>query len=64
MPDGWRDAFPVDDAAPSIGMWRGWGKMFLIRQKRTIGIDPSERLHDSAAARGLSLPTHDPTAHA
>lgn len=64
MPDGWQDAFPVDDAAPSIGMWRGWGKMFLIRQKRTIGIDPSERLHDSAAARGLSLPTHDPTAHA
>lgn len=56
LPEGWRAQFPTDPNAPSIGMWRGWGKLFLIREKRQIGLDPSERLHDSAITRGLEFP--------
>lgn len=56
LPEGWRDRFPADAEAPSVGMWRGFGKMFLIRHKRVVGEDPSERLHESAIQRGLTLP--------
>ncbi|RYG89700.1 DUF2235 domain-containing protein [Loktanella sp. IMCC34160] len=48
LPDGWRDRFPCDVAAPSIGTWRGWGKLFLSRRRRIVGRDPSERLHVTA----------------
>ncbi len=57
LPDGWRDRFPQDAFAPSTGSLRGWAKLFLLRRRRTVGRDPSERLHPSAAAwkaaRGL-----------
>ena len=58
LPRGWRHRFPVDPGAPSVGTWRGWGKIFWIRAPRVIGNDPSERLHESirdhpAAATGL-----------
>jgi uncharacterized protein (DUF2235 family) len=56
LPEGWRRRFPMDSDGPSVGMWRGWGKMFLIREKRVTGRDPSERIHESAIARGLSFP--------
>ena len=56
MPDGWRRRFPVDPDAPSVGMWRSWSKLFLIREKRIMGQDPSERIHESAIARGLHFP--------
>ncbi|WP_407492753.1 DUF2235 domain-containing protein [Pseudooceanicola sp. MF1-13] len=56
LPEGWRRQFPTDPDAPSIGMWRGWSKLFLIRQKRFVMLDPSERLHESAIARGLTAP--------
>ena len=47
LPDRWRDRFPCDVNAPSIGKWRGWSKLFLIRRKRVVGADPSERIHQS-----------------
>ncbi|MBY6089550.1 DUF2235 domain-containing protein [Pseudooceanicola sp. 502str34] len=56
LPEGWRMRFPRDVNAPSIGTWQGVGKMFLIRGKRVVGRDPSERLHDTALARGLVMP--------
>jgi len=60
MPQGWRAQFPTDPNAPSIGMWKGWSKLFLIREKRQLGLDPSERLHESAVARGLEFPAIAP----
>lgn len=47
LPPGWRERFPTDADAPSVGTWRGWGKAFLLRARREIGADPSERLHAS-----------------
>jgi uncharacterized protein (DUF2235 family) len=47
LPEGWRDRFPQDVNAPSIGSWRGWAKILLTRRKRKIGRDPSERIHES-----------------
>ena len=48
LPAGWRDRFPCDPEAPSVGMNRGWGKLFLARRRRVIGLDPSESLHPTA----------------
>lgn len=47
LPPGWRARFFTDVDAPSVGTWRGWGKIFLIRGRRVALADPSERLHDS-----------------
>jgi uncharacterized protein (DUF2235 family) len=49
LPEGWRDRFPCDPEAPAAGSLRGWGKMFVLRHKRTVGGDPSEQIHVSAA---------------
>ena len=51
LPDGWRARFPCDPAAPSVGTYRGWGKLFLLRRRRRVGRDPSEKLHPTAEAR-------------
>jgi len=48
LPEGWKARFPQDPAAPSIGGWHGWSKIFWRRRPRTIGRDPSERIHPSA----------------
>jgi len=48
LPGDWRARFPCDPAAPSAGSWRGWGKAFLIRGRRMVGRDGSERLHPTA----------------
>lgn len=47
LPAGWRDRFPCDPQAPAVGTWRGFGLWFLYRRRRTVGADPSERLHGS-----------------
>ncbi|WP_054462874.1 DUF2235 domain-containing protein [Phaeobacter sp. 11ANDIMAR09] len=47
LPQDWRMRFSVDPKAPSIGTWQGWGKIFLLRSRRQIGLEPSERLHSS-----------------
>jgi len=55
LPDGWRTRFACDAEAPSVGSWRGWGKLFLSRRRRMVGRDPSEALHASVrrGIRGL-----------
>ena len=62
LPENWRARFPTDIHAPSIGQWRGFAKLFLLRKPRVVGADPSERLHDSALARG-TYPTGAQLAH-
>lgn len=49
LPDDWRDHFPTDHDAPSVGNWRGFGPVFLARSRRTVGEDPSEWIHSSAS---------------
>lgn len=56
LPEGWRARFPTDAQAPSIGTWQGVGKLFLLRKRRVVGADRSERLHETAVARGLRMP--------
>lgn len=51
LPEGWRARFPMDPDAPTVGTWRGWGKYFLARKRRTVGSDPSESIHPSAVGR-------------
>ena len=50
LPADWRARFPCDADAPSVGTWRGWGKLFVLRRARIVGRDRSERLHPSAVA--------------
>ncbi|MEM6659217.1 MAG: DUF2235 domain-containing protein, partial [Pseudomonadota bacterium] len=65
LPDDWRSRFPTDKTAPSVGTWRGWGKIFLLRKHRTVGRDSSEHLHVSVSPDDLpgwvpmpDLPSH------
>ena len=51
LPEGWRARFPTDPDAPSVGTWQGWGKLFLLRRRRVVGLDPSERLHESVTGQ-------------
>ncbi|MFY0679339.1 MAG: DUF2235 domain-containing protein [Thalassovita sp.] len=48
LPDNWQAAFPTNSSAPSVGTWRGWGIVFLLRKRRIVGEDPSETLHCTA----------------
>ncbi|KCV81575.1 hypothetical protein ATO10_11702 [Actibacterium atlanticum] len=59
LPQDWLERFPCDVHAPSIGSFRGWGKMFLLRKKRYVGGDPSESLHSTVTgeSRADSLPS-------
>ena len=47
LPADWRARFPCDAAAPSLGLWRGWAKCFVLRQRRAVGADRSEHVHAS-----------------
>jgi len=47
LPHGWRARFYTDVTAPSVGTWRGWGKIFLLRHRRRVGRDPTEQIHPS-----------------
>lgn len=48
LPSDWRDRFPTDADAPSAGNWRGFGPVFIVRRRRSVGSEPSEWLHPSA----------------
>lgn len=48
LPEGWRARYPCDPEAPMRGTWRGFGAVFLLRRRRTVGRDRSERLHPTA----------------
>ncbi|HEY6918133.1 MAG TPA: DUF2235 domain-containing protein, partial [Tabrizicola sp.] len=50
LPEGWRARYPCDADAPMVGTWRSWGKWFLMRRRRVVGRDRSERLHPTAVA--------------
>ena len=48
LPVGWADRFEQDPKAPSVGLMRGWAKMFVLRKRRKILRDPSEEIHPTA----------------
>jgi hypothetical protein len=50
LPPEWRMRFECDVAAPSVGTWRGWSKLFITRRRRCVGRDRSERLHETVPA--------------
>ncbi|PYE85462.1 DUF2235 domain-containing protein [Pseudoroseicyclus aestuarii] len=52
LPSGWRRRFVQDITAPGCGTWGGWNLLFLSRGRRTVGADPSERLHESVVQEG------------
>ncbi len=56
VPGGWRARFPMDPDTEGVGNWRGWGKYFLARKKRTVGADPSESIHPTAIGRSPRAP--------
>jgi uncharacterized protein (DUF2235 family) len=61
LPEDWRARFPCDPDAPMVGTWRSWGKWFLLRRRRLVGRDRSERLHPTAvAAAGARWPSEQP----
>lgn len=62
LPEGWRDQFPRDASAPSVGTWRSWGKMFLLRKRRLVGADPSEHLHDTVPPERCGTPAANSSA--
>ncbi|WP_299654550.1 DUF2235 domain-containing protein [uncultured Tateyamaria sp.] len=49
LPEGWPERFPQDVSAPSMGSFVGLGKWLVTRKARTVGCDPSERVHPSVA---------------
>lgn len=53
LPKGWKDRFPMDVNAPSMGNWRGYGSLFITRRSRVVGQDPSEHLHESIKHRAV-----------
>ena len=62
LPEGWRERFPCDPQAPMVGTWMAWGKIFLLRRRRAVGRDRSERLHPSAASVPASAARWRPAA--
>lgn len=58
LPPHWRSRYLTDSRAPSIGTMRGWSSLFVLRHRRVLGQDRSERVHPTALpqARMLGLP--------
>ncbi len=54
LPESWQRRFPVHPNAPSSGMNRRWGRLFVLRKRRKPGRDRSERVHPSAVAHPLA----------
>ncbi|MFK7837065.1 MAG: DUF2235 domain-containing protein [Sulfitobacter sp.] len=51
LPEGWRGRYECDAMAPARGTWRGHGRFLMTRKKRKVGLDISERVHESVRAR-------------
>ncbi|MEP1352463.1 MAG: DUF2235 domain-containing protein [Tateyamaria sp.] len=49
LPQGWSEGIVQDSTAPSTGTFRGFGRWFITRRPRKVGLDPSERVHPSVA---------------
>ncbi len=60
LPEDWRARLPCDAAAPMVGTWMAWGKLFLRRRRRVVGRDASESLHPTAATRQGAAPRWHP----
>jgi uncharacterized protein (DUF2235 family) len=60
LPEDWQARFEMDADAPSVGSWRGWGKIFWFRRKRRVGLDMSERLHESVDDRQIIRSSAEP----
>lgn len=60
LPPDWQEQFPCDPDAPRMGTWHGIGKLFLIRSKRVVCADPSERLHHTAEQDAQDQPVARP----
>lgn len=63
LPDGWRDRFPCDPAAPMLGPYAGVAKLFFYREPRAVRPSRGDVLHDSIAARRGALPDYAPRAY-
>lgn len=50
LPGNWRARLFTDAQAPSVGTWRGWARIFLLRSRRVVGVNASERLHETVLA--------------
>jgi len=51
LPENWQQRFAQDALAPSVGVWRGFGKYLITRRARKVGLHPTERYHASVAER-------------
>lgn len=60
LPAGWRARFHADPSAPSVGTWRDWGKLFLLRARRQTGRFPTERIWPGAAGPAAPGPRAAP----
>ena len=62
LPANWRSRFFCNPAAPSIGTWQGWSKLFLSRRRRIVGRNDTEYLHYTASGHklGAGLPIWKP----
>ena len=48
-PENWQDRFQTDPKAPSLGIWRGWGRFLPIRKRRMVNLKAGEEIHTSVA---------------
>ncbi len=63
LPDGWRNKFPIDAAAPALGSSFGNARLFRTRIPRVIGVGYGEYIHASVNDRERLLPGYTPLAH-
>ncbi|MEP5728123.1 MAG: DUF2235 domain-containing protein [Sulfitobacter sp.] len=56
LPEGWLDRYECNAQVSARGTWRGHGKFLMTRRRRKIGLDASERLHESVLARKNGVP--------
>jgi uncharacterized protein (DUF2235 family) len=59
LPDRWRDQFPTDITAPSLGTWRGVGRFLLFRAKRRVALSDHEWIHPSIGSTQMKEYLHD-----
>ena len=62
LPEGWRERFETDPAAPAMGARRRQARFFLARARRQAGACGSEAEHPSVAARQAARPRYRPKA--
>ncbi len=55
LPPHWRGRYLTNAGARSVGNLHGWGKLFWTRRRRVLGLDASERVHETARARTREL---------